>query len=592
MDNFINNNGSDMGSAVPNQGSPVPPQDAAGQPQLNNFQQPQHNTYQQPPMNGSPYVQGYGYAPQGVPPYQPPFQPPYGTGYYPVPPMNAVKRPAGKRDVIAAWVMGVVCFVMMDCLIWTGSLGLGFAAGAAALMAVVLWYMKSVWKRMGAYSASCVALFFAGCGSMLFNGDSGLKSLDLLCVFALYIVVLMDGMKLRAYPEGSLGSVSDFLYTAFSLSFGKIEHGWYGLTHREYENGKKGGKGIGKALLGLILALPLAALLGYLLSTADEAFSGLVKGIDLGRLPQRVLSLLLAAPVFLLSFSRIFSIRDAKREPKPTVRKGVDPIALSFFLAGISVVYVAYLFSQFAYFFNGFMGLLPTGYSVASYARRGFFELTAVSVINILIVIISTAMVNKKDGKLPAAVKLLSLFLCLFSLVLAATEISKMALYMSCFGLTRLRILTTVFTVFLAAVFIALIIHIFACRFPYLKTAVIVGAALMIAMNFIGVDRMVAGYNVWAYENHKLSTVDVQTITELGDGAVPSLLKLATETTQYKNQATSELYQRWKDLHEYADIYQYRIGEIEAYDFRGFNIESYNARRLLLENEDVFVKKK
>ena len=50
-------------------------------------------------------------------------------------------------------------------------------------------------------------------------------------------------------------------------------------------------------------------------------------------------------------------------------------VTLCVALGMISLVYVLYLVSQLAYFSGGFSGILPKGYTMAEYARRGFFEM-------------------------------------------------------------------------------------------------------------------------------------------------------------------------------------------------------------------------
>lgn len=521
------------------------------------------------------------YAGQTANPYQaqtPPYQPP-----------KPRRRSGTARETVAAILLAVLSFITVDCILWADTLGAGFAAGAVLLMAAALWYLFPVRRRTGFYTVSCILLFFAGSVSLVFSADTGIKALTLLVLMILYACVLMDGMKLRMWTPGTFPSVGDFFYTAFALSFGKIVPGLYGLFHREKSTSDRSKAGFGKAMLGLLIALPVAAILAALLSSADQAFHGMLDGIDLGSFPEKLLSAFLAIPLFVLLFCQLFSLQDIRREQRQESDKGIDPIILTFFLIGISVVYVAYLFSQLAYFFSGFMGFLPEEFTYAEYARRGFFELSAVSVINIVIVILGTALSRKKNGRLPLGVKLPSLFLCLFSLVLIGTEVAKMKMYMDTYGLTRLRILTTLFMIFLAVVFLALMIYLFARRFPYLKVAVVCGAALVIAVNFVSVDRMVAEYNVWAYQNSVLETVDVDTITELGDAAVPALLKLAQDDDEkVAKEAQSDLYYRWKLLHEYGDMFEYRIGDLKSYDWRGFNSVSYEARQLLLEKESLF----
>ena len=528
------------------------------------------------------------------------------AGYMPMyaPRPKPVRRKGTTRDVVMAILTGVMCFIMTDCFIWTGRLGMGFTIGAVLFLAAEVWYIAPVIKKKSIYGAACILLYIAGCVSLVFSADGLLKFLTLLCLMMLTSCLLMESMELRVWEPGSLSSVGDYFYTAYAATFGKIASGMYGLFCHEKKEDSKRKKSVGKALLGLAIALPLILLSGFLLYCGDDAFRGMLNGIDFDKAPEKLLSIALAIPVFILLFSRLFSLRDIKRERCEEKGKGLDPVVLTFFLLGISLVYLLYLFSQLAYFFNGFMGFLPEDFTYAEYARRGFFELTAVSFINIVTVMLCTAFCRKKEGKLPVSVKLMLMFLCVFSLVIAFTEVAKMKMYMDAFGLTRLRILTTVFTVFLALVFVTLIMRLFIKKTPYMKIAAVIGAAMVIALNFINIDGVIARYNVQAYRDETLKTIDVRTITSLNDAAVPSLIELAEdEKLSISTKAADSLYLRWRNLHENDDdIWDIllwggygsdsEVGELKDYDWRGFDLTSYQARELILENEEMILSKR
>ena len=539
----------------------------------------------QPQMGQAYYQQPQPYQPYQ---YQPtPYQPTPGAGIG-----RQDRKKSGRRELVMALATVIFGFVMLDCSCWTGRLGLGFACGAVFLPLIALWYLRPHIKRFTAYSAACLAAYIVGCVSLVFSADMIIKAIILICLPMLYSCVLMDCMGMRAWPAGTLRSIADFCHTLFILGFCKIDKGLYTLFHWEKAVKSERMSGFGKALIGLLVALPPAVVLVVLLSSADAAFSGMLENIDLGKLPEKLISLLLTVFLLVVVFSRLISLPSEERKPRGESGKGLDPTIVTFFLLGIALVYTAYLFSQLSYFFSGFMGFLPEEFTYSEYARRGFFELGAVSSINILVVVLVSALTRKQDGRLTLPLRLLSLFVCVFSLILTATEIAKMKLYMDTFGLTRLRILTTLFTVFLGIVFIALIIHVFTLRFPYMKIAVIAGALMIVALNFAGGDRMVADYNVGAYKSGKLSTVDVYTITELGDAAVPSLLELARgDDPDIAKQAKDDLRSRRDMLHDGTwnmINYEFKIGELKDYDFRGYNTVSYQARRLLLENEKSY----
>ncbi len=68
----------------------------------------------------------------------------------------------------------------------------------------------------------------------------------------------------------------------------------------------------------------------------------------------------------------------------------------------ICLLQTFYLVSQIVYFFSAFPGFLPENYTYAEYARRGFLELCAVSLVNltvIAVVLVFTKHKKRATGK-------------------------------------------------------------------------------------------------------------------------------------------------------------------------------------------------
>ena len=81
----------------------------------------------------------------------------------------------------------------------------------------------------------------------------------------------------------------------------------------------------------------------------------------------------------------------------------------------------------------------------------------------------------------------------------------------------------------------------------------------------------------------------METITELGDATVPSLLKIAQDDDEeIAKQARQDLYNRWRRLYEKGawndGKMRYNLGKLKPFDYRGYNTVSYQARQLLLDN--------
>jgi hypothetical protein len=97
-------------------------------------------------------------------------------------------------------------------------------------------------------------------------------------------------------------------------------------------------------------------------------------------------------------------------------------------LAVLNGLFLVYFLSQTSYFFSAFGNALPETMTYAEYARRGFFELCVVAVLNLAIIGIAHILIQKKgsDDKTSKVLLWETLSLCVFTLLLIATAISKM----------------------------------------------------------------------------------------------------------------------------------------------------------------------
>ena len=301
-----------------------------------------------------------------------------------------------------------------------------------------------------------------------------------------------------------------------------------------FASGNGRGKVFGKVLLSCLCAVPVLIILLPLLLASDDAFQGMMRSMfseTPGNLAKVVGGILLSVP--LISYG--FSLKNRRLSKiKTGSAKGIDSIYIISFLSVISACYVLYLFSQLAYFFSAFQGFLPNGkITYAEYARKGFFEMCAIAVINLCIVFAALLLAKKQNGKVGRGVQFVSTFICLFNLIIIATAISKMVLYIDAYGMTVLRITTSAFMVFMAIVFISLILRIYSARINILKTGLISAGCIVLILGTANVNRICAAYNYESYCSGKLDSIDVEAIYHLGDEGIGYLVKLTNAPDWY-----------------------------------------------------------
>jgi hypothetical protein len=235
---------------------------------------------------------------------------------------------------------------------------------------------------------------------------------------------------------------------------------------------------------------------------------------------------MLACILYTVGVSLIHFEDSTPQEKKPG--RGLAALTVNTVLVSVCLVYVVYLLSQLAYFAGGFSGILPQGYTLAEYARRGFFEIAWLCAINLGIIALSLALNRQKDPA-PKSTRLLCLFIALVTLFLVATASAKMFLYIESYGLTRLRVLTQVVLLFLGLTTGLVAVRLFVPRLPYMKTVVLAGLLLGALVSWVDVDTFVARYNTNAYLSGKMEQIDMAHMGSLGDGAIPYIDQLAKE---------------------------------------------------------------
>lgn len=516
--------------------------------------------------------------------------PPYAAAPYSYRPPERPQIPSDRRDLILAAVLLVASVLSADLSLF-GGFRIGFSISYLLIFCCGAVYLRHTGSYGRPYGIFCAVAALAGAGVYVLHDDPLINFFTFFGVLFLTMLALVESTGVGKHDSGEITAVADAAHMFLIRPLIHVGTS-IGAIFRVQRDDRIEKRRFGGALIGLLCALPVLAILVGLLVSADAAFEGLLKLTVLDRLAEVFVSLAIGLVLFCVLYSRLFSLRHELKEDAVPSRpanaaRGLDALPVNTFLGAICAVYVVYLFSQLAYFFSAFSGILPEEFSVAEYARRGFGEMCAVCAINLVLIACASVFSKHKDGKAPLSTRLFCLFILLFSLGLVAVSVSKMALYIHSFGMTRLRILTNVFMLMLACVLIFIGIRLFAVRFPYMRASVIAVALIGLAAAYIDVDTTVARYNVTAYQNGTLEEIDIETLGDLSEGAIPYLITLREELP-LEDDLTRVLFYK---LTEFADVdLDEKTVTAPAYDWREFNLDRRNARRLLLDNADSIVR--
>ena len=130
--------------------------------------------------------------------------------------------------------------------------------------------------------------------------------------------------------------------------------------------------------------------------------------------------------------------------------------------------------------FGGFMGRLPEGFSVAEYARAGFFELCAVMGINFGLLWMIAGLA-RQPVRAHRPLKIMCLLLLGQSLVFSAIALSKLGMYIGVYGFTPLRLQSTWLACVLMAGCVCGVVHICTGRKTF-RAFMAFGAVTMAAL--------------------------------------------------------------------------------------------------------------
>ena len=334
---------------------------------------------------------------------------------------------------------------------------------------------------------------------------------------------------------------SDYIYIDFIKILFIFPFRSFGALFRALssKSSKKGSAVLLKTIIGMAIAIiPTVLVFAFLsydadfLKILDDIFS-----FDSEEVGDTILSLFFCVPLGMYGFGLYASSQKKVLQNKMTAQscqtglqkaKILPQLTATVAVLPIVFLYVVFFISQWKYYVSGFTGILPQNFSYAQYARQGFFELCSVSVINlILIVAIAFFMKRGKNGG-SVVLKIVATVFCLCTLILISTAIAKLVMYIDCYGLTQKRVYAMWLMTLIGIVFLLIALGQFLRKMKVVALCVSVAIVMFAALSVGNVNALCARYNADRYLSGDLKTLDAKAMEELGDSAIPSLVRVAT----------------------------------------------------------------
>jgi hypothetical protein len=313
---------------------------------------------------------------------------------------------------------------------------------------------------------------------------------------------------------------------------------------------------------GFALGLPLVVVFGALFAGADAVF----KQILTSSLPDAGtvwLHVLVASAFGWLAAGLLRDLVSVQGDRLLNLRRSAaTEVAVA--LGAVNVLFLAFVLVQLRYLFGG-RGLVEARVHLtyAEYARHGFFELVAVAVLVLPLLLAANTFVRSR------LVRWLSAGLVVLVFVVMASTLQRLRLYQQEYGLTELRLYATGVVLWLALVFALLAVTVLRGRpRPFALGVIVLGFAATFALNVLDPDALIVRTNL------SRPHVDTAYLARLSDDAVPSLLeRLPTLDPSLRRPLAAALLAR----------------DVDG-DFLGWNVSRSRAESLIAAHHDELIR--
>ncbi len=450
-----------------------------------------------------------------------------------------------KAFAVYTLITGALVGVLADLLFYGRLLGVSFPLfiGIAVLIVLVSSSLYRQPLRPRNLWILVPALFFAVMVAL--RADASLTTINVTAALLLCALTLHYFPLRRALDLDSLG---DHLIAIFDTGFGAAifeplsevgDAASWGFSR------VRGSWGIVASVArGLLLTAPVLLVFALLLASADKVFAGYIDSVmslfSFPRIDEAFYRVGIigvvgwtACGAIAYGVARRFRVaresENAEDKPKRK-RRMLGVIEACMTLASVDLLFGAFVLVQFAYFFGG-RDALNGSLSYAEYARRGFFELVAVSVMTLGLVLALDALTVRREARHNRVFRALAVLLVALTGVLLVSASRRMLLYEEQYGFTTLRVYTHVFMVWLGVLFGFFLLALFRVRMRIFSLGVLVVCiGYAGTLNLMNVEGYITERNIArAEEGYPL---DFAYLHGFSSDATPAVLRLyqTTET--------------------------------------------------------------
>lgn len=380
---------------------------------------------------------------------------------------------------------------------------------------------------------------------------------------------------------------------------------------------KLGSKELRGVFKGVIMALPILAVLGWFLYSADlvvQAYANKLFDLFYIKINLELILRILIIFVFSFFFIGVFSKISGKNEQEKSEEQNNQIKSTGFIesmtvLTLVELLFLAFIAIQFFYLFGGknYVWGIDEYITYSEYAKNGFFELIAVAIISFLLIYTIAASSKIESLKEKKIFRFLSALLFVEITIILLSALKRLLLYIDGYGLTLSRFLAFALLFWIFSVFFLILYKIFLEKknSAFIFMVFSLSVAVWIGINIINPFALIARVNIERLAQGK--KLDPYYFSNLPDDAIPEIVKIFKLNLDDGRKATIAMGLNWKyALRDYnCDVMPYnnapyfnnygisqckpilfseKIKTIKKSPWQSFNLSEENALQALKDN--------
>jgi hypothetical protein len=477
------------------------------------------------------------------------------------------------------WLLsyGLIIGVSFDIFFYNKTLGISYLIFIVLILVVLLVSFWGSLKKLNNLVWLFAVPVLLLSSTFFIYSNQVLRILNYLIVPILIMMLSSLVANLNRSDWSDIRFIGDIAKRIF-IPFRFVHRPFLTLSRMTDHSGKDSkNRVLSKVIIGILISIPILTIILWLLSSADIVFKNYFINIPVIKIFKHFLVIILIsvyAICFLWALIKAFDERKESTYNKIKWKLFLDPIVLLTILILINAIYTIFSFIQFTYLFGGSSFVLPSSFTYAEYARRGFAELIIVTIINFGILIFGITFVRKDSKRIFVAIRAFLTLLVIFTFILLISAFYRMLVYEQAYGFTYLRIFVQAFMIMLFFLFVINIIYIWYQKLPIIKSYLIISFAIYIIMNFANVDIIIAKNNINRY--FETGKIDMVYLKGLSYDAAPEMEKLFLSV---KDSPDSKEKQMAKEILEYFK--ERKLDLKNQKSWQSYNISKYKAEKII-----------